>query len=228
MSDVLHEYMSKRVYEINFNDFNVPPGPVITISRAAGCITHKMASNLANRLNTIQQTNKWNLISKEILYKTAEKLRIHPDRVKSISRVQDNSLLDGIMHSFLTRDYQLVKRVRNTLINVIHHFGIEGNAIIMGRGGSIICSEIENAMHIRIDAPLNWRIRETMRLKNFDKYEATSYIMDTENDRVSFRKSIKGRDLKCNEFDLTINQSEFSDHDIIEIILTALKMKKII
>lgn len=72
MSNIFLEYMSKRISEMNLDDHIVAPGPVITISRAAGCIAEQMAINLAHRLNKLQQTNKWNLISKEILHKTAE------------------------------------------------------------------------------------------------------------------------------------------------------------
>ncbi|HKM93044.1 MAG TPA: cytidylate kinase-like family protein [Prolixibacteraceae bacterium] len=228
MSNIFLEYMSKRISEMNLDDHIVAPGPVITISRAAGCIAEQMAINLAHRLNKLQQTNKWNLISKEILHKTAEKLNIHPKKVELFFKMNNHSLLDGIMLSFLSKDYQLERKVRNTLISVIHRFGAEGHSIIMGRGSSTICSDIENALHVRIDAPLDWRIKKIMKMKNYNRDDAKTYVIDTENDRVGFRKAIKRREVKCNEFDITINKSVFSDNEIIEIIITALKMKKII
>lgn len=228
MSDVFHEYMSKRISDVNLEDFKSKPGPVITISRAAGCIVQTLATDLAQRLNEIQKTNKWNLISKEVLHEAAERLSIHPKQIKSIFQLKDRSLFDEIMQAFLSKDYQLERKVRNTVINVIHRFGVEGFSIIMGRAGNIICSDIEDALHIRIDAPLDWRVKKIMRLRNIDKDEALTYIINTDNDRNSFRKSIKGKDVHCDDYDLSINQSKFENDEIIEIILSALKMKKLI
>jgi cytidylate kinase len=228
MNDVFHEYMSKRITDVNFEDFKSKPGPVITISRASGCIVQTLATDLADRLNEIQKINKWNLISKEVLHEAAERLSIHPKQIKTIFQVRDRSLLDEIMQAFLSKDYQLERKVRNTVINVIHKFGVEGFSIIMGRGGNIICSDIEDALHIRIDAPLDWRVKKIMRLRNIDKDEALTYIINTENDRNSFRKSIKGKDVQCDDYDLAINQSKFDNDEIVEIIIAALKMKKII
>lgn len=228
MGDVFHEYMSKRITEVNLEDFKTKPGPVITISRAAGCFVQTMATDLTIKLNEIQKTKKWNLISKEVLHESAEKLSMHPKKIKSVFKVQDRSLLDDIMHGFLSKDYQLERKVRNTVINVIHRFGIEGYSIIMGRAGSIICSDIDESLHIRIEAPLEWRIKKVMRNRNLTKNEALSFIINTENDRKNFKRSIKGKEVEIDDYDITINQSKFNDQEIIELILCALKFRRII
>ncbi|HPR61742.1 MAG TPA: cytidylate kinase-like family protein [Prolixibacteraceae bacterium] len=228
MSDVFHEYMSKRISEVNLDSFKSKPGPVITISRAGGCTIQTLVADLCEQLNNLQNDNRWQIISKEILHESAEKLSIHPKQIKSVFKIKDRSILDDIMQAFLSKDYQLERKVRNTVINVIHRFGIEGFAIIIGRAANIICSDINDSLHIRIDAPLEWRIKKMMRIKTISRDEAINYINETEHDRSNFRHSIKGKEVLCDDFDLTINQSKFSNDEIISIIINALQAKKII
>lgn len=228
MSDVFHEYMSKRISEVNLDSFKSKPGPVITISRAGGCVIQSLVTDLCQQLNNLQKENRWQIISKEILHESAEKLSIHPKQIKTIFKIKDRSIIDDIMQAFLSKDYQLERKVRNTVINVIHRFGIEGFAIIIGRAANIICSDIDNSLHIRIDAPFEWRIKNMMHLKTISRDEAITNINETENDRINFRHSIKGREVMCDDFDLTINQSKFNNSEIVDILINALQAKKII
>ena len=120
------------------------------------------------------------------------------------------------------------RKMKNTVIKVIHRFSVEGNKIILGRGANIICADIENSLHIRVVGPLEWRIKRVMKSKKYTKEEALNCILNTEKDRSSFRKSINGKKVGCDDFDLTINQKKYSIKEITEIILAALRIKKMI
>lgn len=228
MHDIFYDYMSKRLGDLELNDLKTKPGPVVTISRMAGCSSQRLADELAAQLNALGGTQKWSVISKEILHESAQKLQLDPKTIKSIFKAQDRSILDDIVQAFLSKDYHLERKMRNTVINVIRRFSIEGHKIILGRGANIICSDIENALHVRIVSPLDWRIKKVMMTKNFNKDEALHCIENTERDRSAFRHSIKGKAVDSEDFDLTVNQSKYSNQEIIEIILSALRVKKII
>jgi cytidylate kinase len=228
MSDILYNYMSKRFGEPNPKDLKTKPGPVVTISRMAGCSSQRLARELAVRLNQFHSSDHWSVISKEVLQESAEKLQLDPKKIKTVFKVQDRSVLDDIMQAFLSQDYHLERRMRNTVINVIRRFSIEGHKIILGRGANIICSDLELAFHVRIIAPLEWRIKKVMSDKKFNRDEALHCIEKTEKDRNKFRNSIKGKMVEDDDFDLTINQSRFSNDEIIEVIMSGLKMKRLI
>lgn len=228
MSDIFHEYMSKRLGDVNLDELKIKPGPIVTISRAAGCSSQKLVKDLAKRLNKITGTSKWDYISKEVLHESAQKLQLNPKMIKSIFKVKDRSVFDDVMQAFLSKDYHLERKMRNTVINIVHRFGIEGHKIIVGRAAHIICSDIKDALHVRIDAPLEWKVNKVMRSKNYTKDEATSCIIRTEKDRSNFRKSIRGKAVDSEDFDLTINQARYSNEEIVELIIAALKLKKII
>ncbi|MFA9391552.1 MAG: AAA family ATPase [Prolixibacteraceae bacterium] len=225
MSDIFHDYMSKRLDDLELSNLKTKPGPVITFSRLAGCSSPKIASELAAKLNSEAQKPLWKVISKEVLHEAAQKLQLEPKKIKTIFKSHDRSVLDDIMQAFLSKDYQLEKKMRNTVLNVIRNFAIKGHIIIVGRGSSIICSDIENALHVRIVAPLEWRIHKVMSSKKYNHEEAVHCIDKIEKERSHFRQSIKGKLVHSEDFDLTINQSKYNNDEIIEIISAALRIK---
>jgi len=228
MSDVFNEYLSRRLSEINLPGIRRKAGPVITISRVAGCSVQQVAKILSTKLNEINGENKWKIISKEILHQSAEELKLHPDRIKTIFKAKNHNIFDDIVNAFLSSDYNLEYKMRRTVINTIHRFAVEGYKIIIGRGSNIICSDIEDSLNVRIHAPLEWRIKRCMSEKNMTRSDALDFIEEIEKDRASFRKSIKGEKVKTEDFDLVINQEKFSNEEIADIIIKALLIKNII
>lgn len=228
MSEIFNEYMSKRLNDINLKDFNTRKGPVITISRAAGCTSNSISKQLASHLNESSGIKKWKVISKEILRDSALELELNTKKLKTIFEAKNRSIFDEIVQTFISEEYQLEKKMIKTVVNVIHRFGAEGNKIIIGRAGNCICSDIQHSLHLRIDAPLIWRIERVEKMKNISKEEALNWIIQTERDRTNFRNSIKGKKVQSDDYDLTINQASFSEDDIIEIIIKALKIRNII
>jgi cytidylate kinase len=228
MGQVLMHYMSQRLNEVSFKASKKEAGPVITISRAGGCASYKISKILESKLNEILKQDLWQVISKEILHHSAEKLKLHPERINQLSKKKERTIMDDILHAFLSSDYQLEKKVEKTLINVISRFGYEGHKIILGRGGNLICCEIQKSLHIRIDAPMHWKIEQVIEKKGFTKDEAIKYIEETETNRRLFRQSIKGSKEQCDNFDLMVNQSKFSDEEIVNLIVAASRMKGIL
>jgi cytidylate kinase len=228
MSEIFNDYMSKRLNEINLNDIKTKTGPVVTISRTAGCTSNPLAKQLALHLNEFSGKTKWKVISKEILHDSALELKLHPNKIKTIFEAKNRSLFEEIVETFISGDYQLEKEMVKTVIKIIHRFGVEGHKIIIGRAANYICSDIKQSLHIKIDAPLNWRIERIERVKKISKEEAINYILQTEKDRDSFRKSVKGKKILSDDYDLTINQAIFTQEEIIEIIINILKLKKIL
>jgi len=220
--------MSKRLGGVNMSNLKPNSGCVVTISRAAGCSTQKLARDLAIQLNGIDKKANWEVISKEVLHESAHKLEMAPEKIKEIFKTKELNIFEDIVQAFVSTDYNLEKKMRDTVVKVIHQFGVEGHKIILGRAGNIICADIENAIHIRIDASLDWRIKRIMSTKNLSKEAAAHFIETTERDRNNFRKSIKGKTVETEDFDIVINQSKFTNEEIIELIVSAIKLKKIV
>ncbi|HNZ71094.1 MAG TPA: cytidylate kinase-like family protein [Prolixibacteraceae bacterium] len=227
MEDILYKYMSQRFKDKIPNEEGSSLGPVITISRAAGCSTSKLVEELTFALNHNGLDDKWEIINKDILRHSAELLNLQPEKVESIFKMKKRKLFDEVVQTFISSDYHLEKKMIKTVTKVIHQFGAEGHKIIVGRAANIICADIPRALHIRIDAPIQWQIEHIEKKKNFTKEEALSYITLTEQNRENFRKTIKGSD-QLNVYDLVINQATFNTVEIISIITNALSLKNIL
>lgn len=228
MNDLFQEYMSKRLSEIDFDKLKTRPGPIVTISRAAGCSSSHLSHKLAKKLNLVEPSYKWEVISKEILHESAERLQLHPEHIKKIIKTKDKSFLDEVLQAFMSRDYHLERKTVKTIKEVIHDFAIDGHKIFIGRGAYIICSDIRDAIHVRIDAPLEWRINKMVQTKGKNYAEAAETIRKIENDRKNYLATLKGRPVQYEDFDLTINQSKYNSDEMTEIVYTALHLKKIV
>lgn len=225
MSDVFHDYMSKRIEDIKLDSLRTNPGPAITISRVAGCSSIRIAKKLASKLNQINTTDNWDYISKDVLHESAQKLKLNPKTIKGLFKIKDRTVFDDIMQAFLSKDYHLENKMRKTVIKVIHDFAVDGNKIIIGRAAHVICADIENVLHVRIDAPLKWRIKKVIKEKKYSEEEAINCIKETEKNRLHFRKMVKGKSDDNHIFDLIINQSTYSIDEIAELIIKALNLK---
>jgi cytidylate kinase len=228
MEDLLYKYMTHRYSEAGNDESGISNGPVVTISRAAGCSSGQLVNGLIDKLNENHKNKKWELISKDILHQSAEELKMQPEKLKKIFEPTNRSLFDEVVQAFISGDYQLEKRMMKTVINVIHSFGLKGHKIIVGRAANIICSDISNSLHIKLDAPLNWKINRVEKSRNISKEEAIIFINQTEKNRENFRKAVKSDYEHINVWDLTINQAAFTTNDIIDIIFNAMKLKKLI
>jgi cytidylate kinase len=228
MEDLLYKYMTHRYSEAGNDESGFSNGPVVTISRAAGCSSGLLVNGLIDKLNENHKNKKWELISKDILHQSAEELKMQPEKLKKIFEPTNRSLFDEVVQAFISGDYQLEKRMMKTVINVIHSFGLKGHKIIVGRAANIICSDISNSLHIKLDAPLNWKINRVEKSRNISKEDAIIFINQTEKNRENFRKAVKSDYEHINVWDLTINQAAFTTNDIIDIIFNAMKLKKLI
>lgn len=229
MSNALLSYLNKRLGEENSMDSTIgPPGPVITISREVGCNGVKLAHKIAKRLNKRNLDKDWKVLSKEVFYESAKELDVEPEKVQRIFRQSDRYVFNDILDAFSTRKYRSEKKIVKTVTDVIRTFSKEGFCIIVGRAGHIIAQDIKNALHMRLVAPLEYRIKTIMENNHLNREEAIDFIEKVENERLSFRKSIGKVEYEEDMFDMFLNRASFDDEKTIDLIEMAIEKKNIL
>lgn len=231
MRNELFTYLNKRIglTSTHTSLTGKPSGPVITISREVGCSGLELAGALAERLNQLNMTWKWRVLSKEIFQQSAIELNTDPEKVAKIFRQSDRNAFDEILNTFSEKRFNSEKKIKKTVCNVIRHFADEGFCIIVGRGGNYLTSGIRNSIHIRLVAPLEDRISSIMGKNRLNREEAISFISRVEKERLAYRNAVMNKDTDKPEiFDLTFNKSVFTTKMIIEIALIAIKNKQIL
>ena len=227
MGNALMGYLNKRMKdEKSFKKGNrTSAGPVITISREVGCNGIKLANLIANSLNKSKLRSDWHVLSKEIFYQSALELNMDSENVRRVFKQSDKYVFDEILKAFSNRRFKSEQKIVNTVIDVVRSSAIDGFVIIVGRAGHIIANDIKNAFHIRLIAPLEYRVKNIQENNGLSKEESILFIEKVEKERDAFRKVINQKELRNELFDITINRATFSNEDIVDIIEYAMDKK---
>ena len=227
MSNALMEYLTRRMGEKQvFITGSKTPGPLITISREVGCNGVKLAHKIAEKLNHKHLGSEWKVLSKEVFYESARELGIEPEKVRRVFKT-DSHTFNDILNAFGTKKFKSERKVIKTVNEVIRSFAEEGFCIIIGRAGHIIAHDIKNALHLRMLAPWEYRIKTIMHNNHFNREEAIEFISKVEKERKTFRKAILKDSPENDMFDLCINRASFQDEAAIELIVLAAEKKNI-
>ncbi len=234
MEKFINNYLNNiRCFDLETGDF---PGPVVTISRQAGCSAQRIAIKLSKILTGYSYMSEtktdaeWKWVDKELFSKVVKEM------IKEINTGNFNDaeetivLLNKVSKAFSDEtiyeisDIHLIK----TLKGIICRLATEGRHIIVGRSAGVILKEIPNKLNIRLEAPKEWRINRVMQLKECSQVEATEYINKMDEKRDSFIEKVNGRKAENNDFDVIFNYAMSEDDQIVDAVINILRSKKII
>lgn len=228
MGNSLITYMNKRLKkESSFNKDTYALGPVITISRQIGCDGLRLARKLVSNLNQQSPLNCWRVLSKEIFYESAKELNVDLGTVTKIFKQSDRYTFEEILKAFSNKKYKSERKIIKTVVDVIRTFSEDGNCIIVGRAGHIIAKDVQRALHVRLVAPLEYRLNVVMKKNNLNQTDALLFMRKIEHERVAFRKTIN-ENLCEDNFDITLNRLSFDDRAILDIITNAVRIKNLL
>lgn len=211
-------------------------GPVVTISRECGCSSNNIAIKLSKILSGYsfepggKNTDTWKWVNKEIIEKTAIELEMHPEKVKDVFLKEAKNSLHEVTTAFSTEkvydaDDQMVI---DTVTDVITRLAEKGRCVIVGRAAFVITNKIPASLNVRLQAPLEWRIKRIMKVSNLNYSDARDYVMEVDRQRNLFVEHLSGRKMDYNDFDIVFNCATLSENQIVTAIINLLKSKNII
>jgi cytidylate kinase len=174
----------------------------------------------------ISQELKLDVIDGKIIHEVAKSVRMS-DKVVSYLDEKTRSTLDNwILYLKTTRFLRADQYVRH-LTKVVVAIGEQGGALVIGRGANLILPP-EETLRVRFIAPVEVRIQNMMREAGISEEEAKQHILlkDAER-RDSVKKNFKVdiEDPAC--YDLVINTEFLETEQIVQMIKSALKYKKV-
>ncbi len=225
------KYFEARIK--NEND-NKEPGPVITISREYGCPSKILAGILVDKLNSMNQGSapipfKWKWIGRELLEESARDLKVDPKNIDHIFNYQERSIVDDILAA-TKKDgsYKSDLAIKKSVGKVIRSLGVTGHVVIVGRAGVVITRDIKKSLHIRLMAPLEWRINRVMNSENLSKEKALSLITTKDANRKRFLEYYLGQKFSIQIFDAIYNCEYFSLEEIADSMIVSMQQRKMI
>jgi cytidylate kinase len=233
MENRLFEYMNRRVGgEFIPADLNEEAGPVITISRQTGCGASRIAWGICEKLNqkkpTLKTERKWNLISREILLKSAEELNLDPRALNHVISDSNRGMMDQIVDALSSHSHKSDHKILKTVQEVIRQFGTNGKVVILGRGGASICRDIKHSLHVKLEAPEEWRVTEIARRLDFSKAFATEYIRKHDAERDLLIAKLFGRKPELSDYDVQFNRAGFTENELVDAIIHLATIKELI
>jgi hypothetical protein len=229
MENLLREYMDRAFSERRIEK-QPGPGPVVTISREYGCPSKLIAQLLTAELNNIKgalQPAKWRFINKEVVEATARHLELNPTEVNYLLSSGAKGLVEDILASF-SQSYVSSHRMRKTITSVVQSIAAQGYVVIVGRGGVGILQNSPGTIHIRLQAPREWRIAEICKSGNLNKQESSRLVDEMDNKRTALIEMMTGTKYHPYLFHMSFNCQTLSKEEIVRTILGLMETKNMI
>jgi cytidylate kinase len=229
MDNLLLKYMESRLQESQASD--IPKKyPFITLSREFGCPSKIVAKLLSEELNARpgkKEGPKWQYINKEVIAEAAKELDLDPKKIEHLFQADQIGILDDILASF-SQNYKSTHLIRKTIHDVITAFVERGNVILVGRGGVAITHGYPDSLHVRLQAPFDWRVDCICEHKGITKAEAVPLVLDIDKKRATLIELFLGHKPEPNLFDVIFNCKTLSSGEIVHAIIKMMEARKMI
>jgi len=206
------------------------PGPVITISRECGCSGRLFAEKLTERIN--QNINNpaqnWKWINKEILNLASKELKINPTQIKNLLKAEDKNFLDEIVSSFTIKYYAPDAKIKRAIKEVVRHLAIHGNIVIVGRGSEALTQDIQRSLHVKLIAPLRWKVDVISCRNKISAEEAKKLVLQTDKRRAKFVDDYLTKIQNKEVYDIVFNCAKFTQDEIIDVIMKVAEVKSLL
>lgn len=226
MDENLIQYLNRRFSLASVEEGKCCP-PFITISRETGCQSYKLANLLEKQLSNFAM-HKWTIVTKEHIEAALLELHLDPHQVTSILDADERSHITEILKAFEAKPYRSDRRVRGILKQFIENLARNGHVIIIGRAGAMITKELTGGLHIRLVAPINWRIKSIQEQKALSSKAAREYVLASDERRAKLIGDFSKKRPLSTYWDLVINNEKITADEMAEMITTLLKQRNMI
>lgn len=216
IEDTLIKYMTSRLEKETPTEKEV--GPVITLSREYGCYASHIATLLNERLTESSKKVKWTVISNEILQEAAKSLEVNPEKISHLFGANEKQFLGDLVESFSSKKYVSDSSIKRAITAIVSSHAEQGNVIIVGRAGCVITKGIAKSLHVRINAPLDWRIRRIQERFSISEAAAKKQVADIDEKRNLFMSFFHGDKPETELFDMIFNRGKMSEDEIVNSI----------
>jgi cytidylate kinase len=225
---VLGTYEKARIYiEKHYHDSEeakhhrrmLNPGPTITISRETGIGATFICQKLTEYFNkfAVKGYDDWTYFDRDLMEKVMEDHHLPEHFRKFLSEEKPHTIESWFseMMGVSPSKFLLLHKTSQTILKLASF----GNVILVGRGANIITSMFSNTFHLRLVAPLEYRIENAMKLYDIDRKKATEFIKVEDEARKNyiwkyFHKEIDDPHL----YHAVINTNLLGQNEIAEMI----------
>jgi len=192
--------------------------PFVTISRDAGAGGWALATSLVDLLNRRDQsTPPWQSFDRALVERVAADHHIAERLILSLEDASHNWLKD-ILNSLTLDPSELA--VYKRLAQTTRAIAQVGHAVIVGRGGVFVTRDMIGGVHVRLVAPLEHQIKNTMSYYGLDREAAERRVEEVDRNRAGFFKRYgRAKVPYADLFTVSFNTAKVSEQKIAEMLL---------
>ncbi len=202
-----------------------PVVPFITISREPGAGAWQLTERLVERLNQVDPGPvPWSGWDRELVEKVAADHNLSKELVESLGQRDQNWLSDFLAGLAISDDSPSEETVFRNASTTVRALARAGRVVIVGLGGVFITQKMPGAVHVRLVAPLSYRVDLLARRRKLTREQAEAEIQRLERNRAAFfARYFPNRTLGPDMFHLTINTSRLNSEQLVEVIVPLVK-----
>ncbi len=214
-ADVVRRYLHEP-RDVDFRDTGFP---LVTISRETGTGAHALGRHLIMRLAEYADPDLrsgWDLFDQKLCALIAQNKSLDADYD---TLVNEKYRAGGSLHRMLyemligtPQEYRIQKKIEE----VVRLLARLGKVVIIGRGGFQLARHMPGAIHLRLVAPMEYRVKAVMEHDGLPEEEAARKIRKTDEERTRFLKSHHNCDIRDPaNFDIVWNMDRFRVPEIV-------------
>jgi cytidylate kinase len=203
------------------------PAPFITLSRQAGAGGVDLADRVASILNERTDPafpSPWTVFDKNLVQAVVDEHQL-PERVAKYMQEDGPSEIQDILEELFGLHISTHRLVAKTSKTVLRLASL-GNAIIVGRGGSVVTRSLRGGFHVRVVGSRKHRLAHMVKYDDLTEEKAREVIREQDEARRSYMKKYFDRDIDDPLlYDLVINTNHLRPADTARLIVEASKIK---
>jgi cytidylate kinase len=197
------------------------PRVFVTVARQPGAGAISLSHRLADRLNLIGQAD-WSAWDRELVERVSLEHGVDKDIIEMIPN-RHHSWIEDLLQNFSASenppDVQEIRAYKRVAMT-IRALASAGHAIIVGQGGRFITDRMPGAIHIRLVAPLDHRIKWTAEREKITLHEAADRVVELDQRRRNFYSRYwVGKVIGPETFTMTLNSAELSLDELVECVV---------
>jgi cytidylate kinase len=203
--------------------------PFVTLSRQAGIAGHTVAQMLVERLNVVDPGRRpWTYWDRELVEKVAADQHLPLHEVEALEEHKEWSWLRELLQNVSLsdkRDFHDEFVVYRRVAQTVRELAMNGRVVLVGRGSTYLTHKLPHGVHIRLVAPLAYRIESTAKSEGLSHQEAEKVVRDLDASRMAFMRRYFPSDvLNLEMLTAGLNAAELSLEQIVECILPMLNL----
>lgn len=195
--------------------------PFVTISREYGCGGYETAVALVRKLSG---ERTWVAYDRSVIEIIMKDMGLSRKLAESLMTAAQGQMAGFFQSYFANLPPQVA--VHRKLAETIRALVLNGYVVIVGRGSNVITRDLPRGFHVRLVAPMEWKVERICRLSGTKPRETEKMIVEKDRERDGFyREYLKFNSADPQNYDLVINNSGSPSEEAAEIIIGGMKAR---